>query len=259
MNFQQIRNATVTITYAGKKFLIDPWLQEKGAFPPVPAESQERNPTVALPMSIDEIIKNVDAVIVTHIHPDHFDEVAAKVIPKDTKMFAQNKEEAEAFKGFGFKDVEILKESGTLFGDIKLTKTNGIHAGDEEIVRYFTQFNVTCNASGVVFSNRNEKTVYIAGDTIWCDAVKEAIDTHKPDIIILNAGGAQFVTGGHLIMNANDVYEVYKAAPQAKIIASHMEAVNHARVTRRALKQFVEEKGMSSNVLIPVDGEAYTF
>lgn len=82
---------------------------------------------------------------------------------------------------------------------------------------------------------------------------------HKPDIIILNAGGAQFVTGGRLIMNANDVYEVHKAAPQAKIIASHMEAVNHARVTRRALKQFVDEKGIFSNVLIPADREAYTF
>ena len=259
MNFQQIRNATVTITYAEKKILIDPWLQEKGTLPPAPAESQESNPTVALPMPIDEIIKDVDAVIVTHIHPDHFDDVAVKVIPKDTKMFAQNEEEAEAFRGFGFKNVEVLKESGTLFGDIKLTKTKGIHAPDEEVVRYFTQYNITCNVSGVVFSNPNEKTVYIAGDTIWCNAVKEAIDMYKPDVIILNAGGAQFVTGGHIIMNANDVYEIYKASPQAKIIASHMEAVNHARVTRRALKQFANEKGMSSNVLTPADGESYTF
>lgn len=259
MNFQQIRNATITITYSGKKFLIDPWLQEKGIFPPAPAPSQERNPTVALPMSIDEIIKDVDAVIVTHIHPDHWDEVSAKVIPKGTKLFAQNEEEAETFKGFGFKDVEVLKASGTLFGDIKLTRTNCIHVPDEEVKKYFLQFNVTCKASGVVFSNPNEKTVYIAGDTIWYDGVKEAIDTHKPDIIILNACGAQFLTGGHIIVNENDVYEVYKAAPQAQLIASHMEAVNHARVTRRALKQFVDEKGISSNVLIPADGEAYTF
>ena len=26
MNFQQIRSATIKITYAGKTFLIDPWL-----------------------------------------------------------------------------------------------------------------------------------------------------------------------------------------------------------------------------------------
>lgn len=258
MNFQQIRNATVTITYAGKKFLIDPWLADKGTFPPIPAENQESNPMVDLPMPIDEIIKDVDAVIVTHIHPDHFDEVAIKVIPKDTKMFAQNEEEAEAFKSFGFMDVEVLKENGTLLGDIKLTKTNCIHVADEEAMSYFKQFNVTSEACGVIFSNPNEKTVYLAGDTIWYHDVKKAIDNHNPEVIILNAGGAQFTTGGHIIMNTNDVYEVYKAAPQAKIISSHMEAVNHARVTRKALKQFAYEKGMYSNILIPADGESYT-
>lgn len=259
MNFQQIRNATITITYAGKKFLIDPWLQEKGAFPPFSAESQEPNPTVPLPMSIDEIIKDVDAVIVTHIHPDHFDEIAADVIAKDTKIFAQNEEEGETFKDFGFKDVEVLKECGTLFDGIKLTKTNCLHAPDEVVIALCKQFNVSINACGVIFSNVNEKTVYLAGDTVWYDAVRKTINTHKPDIIIVNACCAQLVEGGRLIMNEDDVYEVYKAAPQAKIIASHMEAVNHARVTRRALQRFADEQGMSSNLLIPADGEQYTF
>lgn len=237
-----------------------PWFSEKGSNPPVPAvPSQERNPTVALPVSIDEIVKDVDAVIVTNIHPDHFDDIAARVIAKETKMFAQNEEDAEVLKGLGFENVEVLEESGTLFGDIKLSKTHGIHAPDEDVVGHFNKFNITCNASGVVFSHPDEKTVYIAGDTIWYDAVKQAIDMHKPDIIVVNAGGAQFGTGSHIIMNANDVYEVYKVAPQARIIASHMEAVNHVRVTRKELRQLTDEKGISSNVLIPADGESYTF
>jgi L-ascorbate metabolism protein UlaG (beta-lactamase superfamily) len=33
MKFQQLRNATLIIEYAGKKFLVDPMLAEKGAFP----------------------------------------------------------------------------------------------------------------------------------------------------------------------------------------------------------------------------------
>jgi len=32
MKFQQLRNATLIIEYAGKKFLIDPMLAEKGLF-----------------------------------------------------------------------------------------------------------------------------------------------------------------------------------------------------------------------------------
>ncbi|MCY9191071.1 MBL fold metallo-hydrolase, partial [Bacillus mojavensis] len=36
MNIQQIRNATLVVEYAGEKFLIDPMLAEKGAYPPFP-------------------------------------------------------------------------------------------------------------------------------------------------------------------------------------------------------------------------------
>ena len=36
MKFQQIRSATAIITYGGVRFLIDPWLSAKDAYPPIP-------------------------------------------------------------------------------------------------------------------------------------------------------------------------------------------------------------------------------
>ncbi|EJR45019.1 UPF0173 protein yddR [Bacillus cereus VD107] len=60
-------------------------------------------------------------------------------------------------------------------------------------------------------------------------------------------------------MGKEDVYEVYKAAPNEKIIAIHMEAVNHWVLSREELKSFINEKGITSNVLVPGDGESYTF
>jgi hypothetical protein len=60
-------------------------------------------------------------------------------------------------------------------------------------------------------------------------------------------------------MGKDDIYEVYKAAPNAKIIVSHMEAVNHWTLSRNELKSFINEKGISSNVLVLDDGESYTF
>jgi L-ascorbate metabolism protein UlaG (beta-lactamase superfamily) len=112
---------------------------------------------------------------------------------------------------------------------------------------------------GVVFKHSSEKTLYLAGDTVWYDAVQEVIDTHKPEIIVVNAGDNQFLVGGSLVMGKDDVFEVYKAAPNSKIISTHMEAVNHWTLSREELKQFADEKGISSNVLVPDDGEAYTF
>jgi hypothetical protein len=33
--------------------------------------------------------------------------------------------------------------------------------------------------------------LYIAGDTIFCKEVKDALDNYKPDIVVVNAGAAQ--------------------------------------------------------------------
>ncbi|MCY8273152.1 MBL fold metallo-hydrolase, partial [Bacillus sonorensis] len=99
---------------------------------------------------------------------------------------------------------------------------------------------------GVVFKHQNEKTLYVAGDTVWYEGVQEEIDAHQPDIIVVNGGDNQFFEGGSLVMGKDDIYEVYKAAPRAKIIASHMEAVNHWTLSREELKSFIGEKGISS-------------
>ncbi|QKY71398.1 MBL fold metallo-hydrolase [Lentibacillus sp. CBA3610] len=259
MNIQQIRNATLVVEYAGKKFLIDPMLAEKGAFPPfgprvgfpdAPRQDQN-NPLVDLPTSIDHIINHVDAIIVTHLHLDHWDDAAKEALPKDIKLFAQNEEDATEIRSTGFKNVEVLQKD-TVFAGIQLTKTKGEHGRGELI-------ELAGNVCGVVFRHSNEKTLYVAGDTVWNDKVQKEIETHKPEIIVLNAGDNQFLEGGSLVMGKDDVYEVYQAAPNAKIITVHMEAVNHWTLSRDELKNFISEKGISSNISVPEDGESYSF
>jgi L-ascorbate metabolism protein UlaG (beta-lactamase superfamily) len=253
MNIQQIRNATIVVEFAGKKFLIDPMLAEKGTYPPFPnsPRQDQNNPLESLPTSIDKIIKDIDAVIVTHLHLDHWDEAAKEALPKEIKIFAQNEEDAAEIRDAGFQNVEVLQEN-TTFEDIQLIKTKGEH-GRGEILKLA---GLVC---GVVFKHSTEKTLYIAGDTVWYDAVQDEIDTHKPEIIVVNAGDNQFLEGGSLVMGKDDVYEVHKAASDAKIIAVHMEAVNHWNLSRAELQNFANEKGISSNVLIPSDGESYSF
>ncbi len=253
MNIQQIRNATLVVQYAGKKFLIDPFLAEKGAYPPFPNSLRQdrNNPLVGLPVSIDDMVNDIDAVIVTHLHLDHYDEAAKEVLPKELKMFVQNEEDASAVQNDGFKNVEVLQED-TVFEGIQLIKTKGEH-GRGEILKLA---GLVC---GVVFKHDTEKILYVAGDTVWYEGVQEAIDTHKPEVIVVNAGDNQFLEGGSLVMGKDDVYEVHKAAPSAKIIASHMEAVNHWTLSREELKSFADEKGFSSSVLVPNDGDSYRF
>ncbi|MBN1429464.1 MAG: hypothetical protein JXB07_13910 [Anaerolineae bacterium] len=65
--------------------------------------------------------------------------------------------------------------------------------------------------------------------------MQTAIDTYHPDVIVVNSGAAQFNVGAPITMTGQDVIEVCRAAPGAKVVAVHMEAVNHCRLTRREL------------------------
>lgn len=253
MKIQLIRNATLVVQYANKKFLIDPFLAEKGSYPAFPnsLRQDQRNPLVQLPIPTNKITDQVDAVIVTHLHLDHWDEVAKEVLPKDIKMFVQNDDDAKEIQNAGFQNVEVLEEN-TVFEGIHLTKTKGEH-GRGDILKLA---GLVC---GIVFRHQSEKTLYVAGDTVWYDGVQNVIETHHPDIIVVNGGDNQFLEGGSLVMDKDDIYEVCKAAPHAKIISVHMEAVNHWTLSRNELKNFIKEKGISSNVLVPDDGDSYIF
>lgn len=252
MNIRQIRNATLVIQYADRKFLIDPFLAEKGTFSPFPNTPNQElsNPLVSLPTSIEEIMQ-VDAVIVTHLHLDHFDDTAKSVLPKEIKIYAQNEKDAEAIKKEGFYNVEALT-FGASIGSISITRTNGKHGTGEIGMR----MGEVC---GVVFKHPNEKTLYIAGDTIWCSDVQDAIKTHTPEVIVVNGGAAQFIQGDPIIMTKEDIYETYMHAQHSTIIVSHMESVNHCLLTRKELKAFIAEKELSGNILVPDDGQTYLF
>ena len=105
---------------------------------------------------------------------------------------------------------------------------------------------------------RTRGTIYFAGDTVWSDLVESNIARHKPDVIILNAGNAVVLGLDPIIMGREDVLAVHKAAPEAILVATHMEAVNHCILSRAALKDFAEQQDFAGSLLIPADGEVLT-
>lgn len=257
MKLTQIRNATLKVEYAGKTFLIDPMLSAKGGFPGFPGtlNSNVANPTVDLPLPMNEILA-VDAVIVTHTHQDHWDDTAKTVIPKDTLIFTQNSRDQWDIQMSWFRNTRALDERNE-FDGITLIKTPGQH-GRGAILEGLMG-DILGDVCGIVFKHPREKTLYIAGDTVWYKGVEQNLDQYKPDVIVLNSGDARVLPNEPIIMGKQDVYDVYKAAPSATIIASHMEAVNHATLSRKDLRAFLLEKGMASRVLVPEDGELYNF
>ncbi len=80
MLLRLIRNATLLIDFASSRLLIDPMLNPAGAVDPVSnTANPRRNPLVELPVPAEEVLADVDVVLVTHLHNDHFDAMAGQL------------------------------------------------------------------------------------------------------------------------------------------------------------------------------------
>jgi L-ascorbate metabolism protein UlaG (beta-lactamase superfamily) len=257
---QQIRNATVKINYAGKTFLVDPYLAKKGTHPGFPGtfNSQLRNPLVELPIPVKDVMQGVDAVIVSHTHLDHWDGGDHPFIPKAMPLFVQNETDAKLIRVQGFTNVRILDQN-TGFEGVQLTKIGGQH-GTNEMYAKKPLAEALGEAMGIVFQAPGSKTVYIAGDTVWRTDVDQALAKFKPDVIILNVGDARMKGyTGSIIMGKDDVLHAYQVMPNATIIATHMDAINHMTLSRKELKEHVKQHGIQDRVRIPADGEILKF
>jgi len=249
MQIQQIRNATLRINYAGKVFVTDPVLSPKYAFESFVGISA--NPIIDLPCTPQEVVDGIEMVLLSHLHVDHFDRAAQDILPQDIPIFCQPGDEKRLVK-MEFQSVKVIEQSANWQG-VKLIRTHGQHGTGIWAERMG-------NVSGYIFQAENEPTVYWAGDTIWCDEVIEVLTEIQPDIIITHSCGAKFPDSDLIIMDAEQTVAVCRAAPKAVVVATHMEALDHATVSRADLRAFGEIEGIKAHqLLIPVDGEILSF
>lgn len=246
MQLQLIRNATLRLHYAGHLLLIDPYLAEKHSLPSFTGKSP--NPMVDLPCTLEETIAGAELVLVSHLHTDHFDTVAQNLLPKELPLFCQPGQE-EKIREKGFTDVTPLLSEAAWKG-ISIERTPGNH-GSGEVLQ------IMGPVMGFVLRATGEPTIYWAGDTIWYDEVAQVVAEVKPDIIVTHSCGAVWSAEKTLIV-MDDVQTVAAcaAAPQATIIAVHMEALDHATITREQLRATAAAAGIApERLLIPADGE----
>jgi L-ascorbate metabolism protein UlaG (beta-lactamase superfamily) len=248
-----IRHATLRVEMAGRVLLVDPMLDEVGAREPVVGtENTRRNPLVPLPIAAAEVVSGVDAVLLTHLHADHFDEAAASALRTSLPLFCQT-EDATDLRRRGFSDVRPLAVGEALdFDGLSVARTRALHGRGEVGARM-------APASGYVLAAEGEPKLYVAGDSIWAGEVAEALARHQPDVTVVNAGAAQFVEGGPITMDAADVCDIAQGAPSTQVVAVHMEAINHCLLSREELRGKLASLGLAAWVRVPEDGEELVF
>ena len=223
MNVTLVRHATLLLDSSLGRILVDPMLRPAGSSPPIENTPSPRpNPLVELPVPLEDVVRDVDLCIVTHLHRDHFDDL----LPLDVAILTQP-ESADELRARGHRDVRTEHPA--------IPMTRGRH-GTGEIGE----------AMGAV-SGWVVDGVYLAGDTIWCDEVRAALAEHRPRAVIANAGGARFNEGDPILMDVEDVRALREAFDGAVAVV-HLEAINHCIEPRSAYRAL-------DGVHVPDDGE----
>ncbi|WP_027416419.1 MBL fold metallo-hydrolase [Aneurinibacillus terranovensis] len=246
MKIQFIRHATMMICTENKKIIVDPMFSPAGTMSAIPdVPNKANNPLVDLPCELSRLT-DIDAILITHTHRDHFDDLAVELLPKNVPLFCQP-EDAEKIHGAGFLNIKPVHHSYTWDG-LTIYRTGGQH-GTGEIGQKMGP------VSGFVLCSIGDLSLYIIGDSIWCNEVERALNIYRPHGIVCFAGAAQFSTGEPITMTAQDVHQVCLHAPRAKVFAAHMDTWNHCSLSRQELREYIRNASLTRQVFVPNDGD----
>jgi L-ascorbate metabolism protein UlaG (beta-lactamase superfamily) len=262
MKIHHLRNATFIIESGSSYILVDPMLSGVGELPPFAyfRHKLKRNPLVPLPKSAITILNQVTHCLVTHsqkwgiellTHADHFDEPGKSFLHKNKIPIACRQQDASYMEKNGIiveASVEYWKTE--LFSSGRLTGIPALHG-------HSWMHNFMANGAGFFMELPDEPSIYISGDTVYTADVERALTELKPDVTVVAAGSASLDVGGPILMPMDELVTFIQKSPN-KVIANHMEALNHCPTTRLQLKQELEKNSLLSKTFIPNDGDTFT-
>jgi L-ascorbate metabolism protein UlaG (beta-lactamase superfamily) len=250
ITLQHIRSATVKLSYNNIKILIDPILADKGTEAPIFYSNNIKNPTSALPFNKTEVIKDVNAILLTHYHSDHFDGEAERFLPKNMLIFCQPGDDKK-LQQKGFTNTQVIDSSFTWKG-ITISRFKASHYKGANGELPFGESSSYYISAGV----------FITGDAIFDERMKVSLKATQPAIIVANTGECQFTQenpllapGTTMTLTAKELKELATYMPLSTIVAVHMDAINHCSLTKTELRKFIESEHLEARIKVPNEGE----
>jgi L-ascorbate metabolism protein UlaG (beta-lactamase superfamily) len=190
-----VGHSTHLIGVAGARFLTDPWFFD----PAFGALAHARGPAAP-----PEEIGPLDAVLVTHDHPDHADRAAMDRLEKKCAIVATS-ELARAARRLRFGEAHVLRPGESIpIGRARVTAVQARHDVYEV---------------GFVVEG-DGRSVYFAGDTRLFDEMRDI----RPTLAILPVDGTRVRGAGLHVMTPDDALRAAKLTGARTVIPSHAEA-----------------------------------
>lgn len=255
MKIHHLRNATMVIETKDKVILVDPMLGAKGTAGPsftLFRYKPKRNPILDLPSNAMDIVNKTTHCLITHLHPDHLDKEAEKFLKSNNTQIICSAKDEKTLRKRGLNVTQTINywEPSEFLG--------GTIEGIPAVHGYGFIAKPMGNVMGYYLQLPNEKSIYLSSDTIYTEAVDKVLKDYKPDISVVASGRAQLDLFKPLLMTMEDIIRFVKNSPK-KVIANHLEAVNHCPITREELRSELIKNGLIEKAFIPKDGEVITF
>ncbi len=250
-----IGNATVLLRYAGFTILTDPKFIHKGESVPLGyGMSTERLTDPALEI---HDLPPLDAVVLSHFHGDHFDEVAEERLDRSLPILT-TPEAAHILEEKGFErplGLDTWDAHEMTRGDarVRVTALPGKHAPAglsvalPDVMGSCLEFST--DAGGP------ELRVYITGDTIMYEGLAE-IPARLPqiDLALLHLGGTR-VMGLTVTMDAEQGLELLRTVRPELAVPIHYNDYEAFKSPIEDFQELVREAGLESQVRYLAHGE----
>ncbi len=276
-----IGNATVLIKYAGFTILTDPTfihMHEKVSLGYGLDTTRLTNPA----MEINQL-PQLDLVLLSHFHGDHFDQVTIRELDKSLPIVTNshaidelsirgftNTKKLETWENIAFTKKDNNNNNNNNNNvELQITATPGRH-GPFPVSMFlpkvmgsildFKRKGDRNDSNTTTSSNSNHLfRIYITGDTTVFDDIKE-IPKRYPniDLALLHLGGTT-IMGIMLTMDAKEGLEMFNIVNPKKAIPIHY---NDYDVFKSPIEDFqtkVKEAGIEDRVFYLNHGETYTF
>ncbi|MCA9735274.1 MAG: MBL fold metallo-hydrolase [Deferribacteres bacterium] len=252
MQIHHFRNATFILQMQKKIILVDPMLGSRGTMIPFRlfSRSIQLNPIVDLQQNAQPALQSVTHALITHCqkgHSDHLDRAGIKYLREKNIPVHCRQQDVFFLRKRGLNVQPFMQREKNLFCDGLVDLVPCRHG--RGWITHFME-----HGSGYFIRAMASPSIYITGDTVLTDKVRQTIITHKPDWIVLPCGGARLDVGRSILMEMDEIIETIAIAP-GKVIANHLEALDHCRISRSDLHKAIKSQGLEEKVIIPKDGE----
>ena len=257
-----IGNATTLIQYAGFTVLTDPNFLHRGQYARLGYGLRSRR--VKEPaLEIDDL-PPYDVVVLSHLHGDHWDEVADEKVDRLARVVTTPRAaETLARRGFSTEALSRWETIGFNRGEVllRITAMPGRH-GPAFISRLLPEV----MGSMLEFETRAGRRLlrlYITGDTLVHEdiaAIRERYD--EVDLALLHLGGTRIPTrilGVLVTMDARQGVELLRIVQPRRAIPIHYDDYTVFTSSLGEFQRAAERAGVAASVYYLMRGETYRF